>query len=82
MADFELLTVEAFAHRMGVSRSTVFSWIAKGYLPEGKILIRVGRTIRFVWSLDALALISCVEPDVGSQDNCSATRTTAVNLDF
>ncbi len=32
--DFELITLEEFARRMGVSRSTVFSWLSKRLIKE------------------------------------------------
>jgi len=32
---FELISVEEFARRMSVSRSTVFIWLAKGYFAKG-----------------------------------------------
>lgn len=84
--DFEMISVEEFARRMDVSRSTIFSWLTKGYLIEGKIFIRVEKTIRFIWSLEtvtALALqttsMSAPEAEV---DHVNGSRQSAVNLDF
>ncbi len=45
----DLLTVEEFAGKMKVSRSTVFGWLKSGLLQEGKHYFRIGRIIRFVW---------------------------------
>ena len=81
----ELLTVDEFARRLGVSRSTVFAWLSKGYLPEGKLVIRIGRTIRFVWSLEALALIQHSDSVAGGNDApdfTSGKKRSQVNLDY
>lgn len=45
----EFLTVEEFAHRMKVSRTTVFSWLKNGELQKGFHYLRLGRIIRFRW---------------------------------
>lgn len=48
-----LLTIEGFAQRMGIGRSTVYSWLAEGKLVVGRHVVKIGRVIRIVWS-DAL----------------------------
>jgi hypothetical protein len=45
----ELLTVEQFAERMQVSRTTVFGWLKNGVLLEGAHYFRVGRILRLCW---------------------------------
>ena len=45
----ELLTVEQFAERMQVSRTTVFSWLKNGVLQETVHYFRVGRILRLCW---------------------------------
>jgi len=45
----ELLTVEEFAQRMKISRTTVFDWIRKGALKAGRHYLKIGRVIRFEW---------------------------------
>lgn len=45
----EVLTVEQFAQRMQVSRTTVFAWIKNGDLREGAHYLRLGRILRFSW---------------------------------
>lgn len=45
----DLLTVEQFADKLKVSRSTVFGWLKSNQLQEGKHYFRIGRIIRFVW---------------------------------
>ena len=49
-----VLTVEEFAERMQVSRTTVFDWIKKGVLKAGRHYIQIGRVIRFEWSCELL----------------------------
>lgn len=46
----ELLTVEQFAQRMQVSRTTIFYWLKNGELTEGVHYFRLGRIIRFRWN--------------------------------
>jgi predicted DNA-binding transcriptional regulator AlpA len=48
-SETDLLTVEEFADKLKVSRSTVFGWLKSGLLQEGKHYFRIGRIIRFVW---------------------------------
>ena len=48
-SETDLLTVEQFAVRMQVSRTTVFEWLKNGSLVEGKHYFKIGRIIRFVW---------------------------------
>jgi hypothetical protein len=45
----ELLTVEQFADRMQVSRTTVFGWLKNGVLQENVHYFRVGRILRLCW---------------------------------
>ncbi len=45
----ELLTIEEFAERMKISRTTVFGWIRKGTLKSGRHYFKMGRVIRFEW---------------------------------
>jgi excisionase family DNA binding protein len=48
-SESEFLTVEQFAKRLQVSRTTVFGWLKKGDLREGVHYIRIGRILRFRW---------------------------------
>lgn len=50
----DLLTVEEYADKLKVSRSTVFNWLKSGLLEEGKHYFRLGRIIRFVWDTGLL----------------------------
>ncbi|MBU5639097.1 helix-turn-helix domain-containing protein [Geomonas sp. Red69] len=49
MSSPEVLTVEQFAEKMMVSRTTVFGWLKSGVLKEGIHYIRLGRILRFCW---------------------------------
>lgn len=48
-SESELLTVEQFAERLQVSRTTVFNWLKNGKLREGVHYFRIDRTLRFRW---------------------------------
>ena len=51
----ELITIEQFAKRMVISRSTVYGWLAAGKLQQGVHLIKIGRVVRIVWSDDLMS---------------------------
>ncbi|NTV47772.1 MAG: helix-turn-helix domain-containing protein [Chlorobiales bacterium] len=53
----ELLTVEQFAQRLQVSRATVFTWIQKQILVQGRHFIKIGRVLRFTWSDDFIFIL-------------------------
>jgi len=57
----QLLTVEQFAIRMQVSRTTVFGWLKTGVLLEGVHYFRVGRILRLCWR-EGLFLNSQLRP--------------------
>lgn len=48
-SESELLTVEQFAQRFQVSRTTVFGWLKNGRLREGVHYFRIDRILRFRW---------------------------------
>lgn len=47
LSSFDLLTVDEFAERLKVSRTTVFGWLKSGILAEGVHYLRLGRILRF-----------------------------------
>lgn len=53
----ELLTVEQFAQRLQVSRATVFAWIQKQILVQGRHFLKIGRVLRFTWSDDFISIL-------------------------
>jgi len=71
-SESELLTVEQFAQRLRVSRTTVFGWLKNGDLKEGVHYLRLGRILRFRWPFFTNAEppsqidvnVECKSPDV------------------
>ena len=53
----ELLTVEQFAQRLQVSRATVFAWMQKQILVQGRHFLKFGRVLRFIWSDDFISTL-------------------------
>lgn len=47
--DRTLLTVEEFADKLGIGRSTVYAWMAEGKLVVGRHVVRIGKVVRIVW---------------------------------
>ena len=66
----ELLTVEQFAERMQVSRTTVFGWLKNEVLQDGVHYFRIGRILRLCWR-EGLFLNS--QPRPVSEDEALAT---------
>lgn len=90
----EILTIEEFAERMKISRTTVFDWIRRGTLKSGRHYIKVGRVIRFEWGHELVQKLceDSVEEAEEAKDSptrCpktkktrrSANRRVAINLD-
>ena len=50
----ELLSAEEYAMRFSVSRTTVFKWKKIGILIPGRHFIKIGRTLRFIWSSELI----------------------------
>lgn len=85
--DFEMITLEEYARRMSVSRSTVFDWLTKGYMEEGRVYVRVGKTIRFFWSQESLAALASKHvSDEKKTDECpdfpKSRKGPQMNLDY
>lgn len=53
----ELLTVDQFAQRLQVSRATVFAWMHKQILVQGRHFLKIGRVLRFTWSDDLVSTL-------------------------
>jgi hypothetical protein len=51
----ELITLEQFAERLNVSRSTAYGWLAEGVLIPGKHIMHIKRIIRILWSNELVA---------------------------
>ena len=70
----ELLTVEEFAERMKISRTTVFDWMRKGTLKAGRHYVKIGRIIRFEWGPELLRKLK--EDSVEKYEKLQADRLT------
>ena len=51
---FEMLSVEEYANRLHVGRTTIFKWKESGKLLPKQHFIQKGRTIRFIWELETI----------------------------
>lgn len=51
----EYLTIEQFADRLQLSRSTAYSWIAQGRLISGQHVLHIGGVIRVLWGDELMA---------------------------
>ena len=91
----ELLTVEEFAERMKISRTTVFDWIRKGTLQIGRHYFKMGRVIRFEWGPELIHKLhedslkdhgettqnSSPRPPMSRKDRRPGNGRVAINLD-
>ena len=84
----ELLTVDEFAKRLKIGRSTVNSWMHTGKLQPGEHFIRIGKTIRFPWGSTLIEnlLVESV-PAIPPKSDLAPTGTKAdtsgaINLDY
>lgn len=48
----EYLTIEQFAERMQISRSTAYGWLTGGQLETGRHVLRIGHVVRILWNED------------------------------
>ncbi len=78
----ELLTVEEFAARFRVGRSTVFSWIASNKMVQGIHYYKVGKTIRIPWSLDLLSSLSEDSAETVTPPVKYGKNRQTINLDY
>ena len=85
----ELLTVDQFAKRLQLSRASVFAWVNRGILIQGKHFFKYGKVVRFVYSANTLELLlsACViEESPSSAKNLSRaarqTKPSPVNWEY
>jgi excisionase family DNA binding protein len=50
----DMLSIEEFAAKMSVGRTTVHEWLKSGRLRPGRHFIKIGGTIRFIWGAELL----------------------------
>jgi excisionase family DNA binding protein len=83
LSDIELLTIEEFAKRYRVGRSTVFMWITSKKMIQGIHYFKIGKTVRIPWSMELLASLSTIE---FGKDEPPASRSgknkNMINLDY
>lgn len=89
----ELLTVDQFALRLTVSRTTAFEWLKNGILIQGKHYFKVGRILRFVWNEALLLSLGITGKTTKEKKQHKAVRPTdnrrlhrsaapSVNIDY
>lgn len=52
--DFEILTTDEYAKRLGIGRTCLSEWKTTGKLIAGKHYIQKGRTVRYIWDLETI----------------------------
>ena len=85
----EFITVEEFATRYGVARSTVYDWIRTGTLEAGVHYVRLGKTIRFPWGevlltalLDLSRKQAAPAPKLAKRNRVPRKAGTVINLSY
>ena len=81
-SDIELLTVEEFAQRYRVGRSTVFFWIASKKMIQGIHYFKIGKTIRIPWSVELLASLSVDSEETEPSQVRTGRNQNCINLDY
>lgn len=93
--NFEVLTIEEYAKRLQVGRSTILNWKSRKTLIPGRHYFQVGKVLRFIWDLDLILEIHTPKTETGiSKIDCNdkslgpltTKRTThkkaTINLDY
>ena len=78
----ELLTVEEFAKRLRVGRSTVFLWIASKKMVQGIHYFKIARTLRIPFSMELLASLSVDSEETPPSPVRSGKNRQTINLDY
>ena len=50
-----MVSIEQFAERLKIGRSTAYNWLAEGRLISGLHVIRLGRVVRILWNDDLVS---------------------------
>ena len=89
---FELLTVEEFAKRLHISRTTIFKWKESGKLVPQRHFIQKGRTVRFIWELETIRSLhendtpdsdsKNLESDYVTEKKKDSTRKSPINFNY
>lgn len=78
----ELLTVEEFARRLRVGRSTVFLWIASKKMIQGIHYFKIAKTLRIPFSMELLASLSAESEETELSPVRSGKNKNIINLDY
>ncbi|MDD2366081.1 MAG: helix-turn-helix domain-containing protein [Desulfuromonadaceae bacterium] len=78
----ELLTVEEFAKRLRVGRSTVFFWIASKKMIQAVHYFKIGKTVRIPWSIELLVSLSSESEETEPAPIRSRKNKRTINLDY
>lgn len=54
LSSCEFLTVEQLGQRLHISRATVFAWMQRGIIVQGRHYFKRGHVLRFIWSDDLI----------------------------
>ena len=89
---FELLTIEEYASRLQVGRTTIFKWKESGKLLPQQHFIQKGRIIRYVWDIETIRSLhenenpdsdsKNLDPDFVTEKKKDSTRKSAINLNY
>ena len=81
-SEIELLTVEEFAQRLRVGRSTVFLWIASKKMIQGIHYFKIVKTVRIPWCMELLASLSVESEETEPPPVRSGKNQRIINLDY
>ena len=89
---FELLTVEEYAKRLQVGRTTIFKWKESGKLLPHHHFIQKGRVIRYIWELETIKSLhendtpnsdsNNIDSDFVTEKKKHSKRKSPINLNY
>ena len=89
---FELLTIEEYARRLQVGRTTIFKWKESGKLLPQQHFIQKGRIVRYVWELETIRSLhendtpdsdsKKLESDYVTEKKKDSTRKSSINFNY
>ena len=90
--NIRLLTVEEYAQRFCVSRTTIFEWKKREILVPGRHYIQIGRTLRFVWCTELICELhegnsrdtenNKKHPIKSEMSKKSSNKKSAINMEY
>lgn len=72
----EIMTIEEFAKRMQIGRSTAYNWVMEGRLLPGVHLLRIGRIVRILWSDDLITHLLMLSTSTSDREEIPPLRRT------